>query len=136
LRKRAGAASKAAVQKFPGEIRMASKKLFLLPGDGIGPEAMTEVKKLIAVMNENGAGFETEEGLVGGSAYDAHGQAISEADMEKALAADAVLFGAVGGPKWDDVPYEVRPSAIRRWPRPPRSSRMWSKASTSSSCAS
>ncbi len=91
---------------------MASRKLLLLPGDGIGREAMAEVKKLIAVMNEEfGGGFETEEGLVGGSAYDAHGQAISEADMGKALAADAVLFGAVGGPKWDGVPYEVRPEA-------------------------
>ena len=91
---------------------MASKKLFLLAGDGIGPEAMVEVKKLILVMNHKfGAGFETEEGLVGGCAYDAHGQAISESDMEKALAADAVLFGAVGGPKWDSVPYEVRPEA-------------------------
>src|SRR5690606_32480961 len=47
----------------------------------------------------------------GGAAYDAHGAAISEADMERALAADAVLFGAVGGPKWDSVPYEVRPEA-------------------------
>ncbi len=91
---------------------MASKNLFLLPGDGIGPEAMEEVKKLIAAMNEKlGSDFSTDEGLVGGSAYDAHGQAISEADMEKALAADAVLFGAVGGPKWDGVPYEVRPEA-------------------------
>jgi 3-isopropylmalate dehydrogenase len=91
---------------------MASKKLFLLPGDGIGPEAMAEVKKLIAVMNrEVKAGFETEEGLVGGGAYDAHGKAISEADMAKALAADAVLFGAVGGPKWDGVAYDVRPEA-------------------------
>ncbi|HWK66170.1 MAG TPA: 3-isopropylmalate dehydrogenase [Rhizobiaceae bacterium] len=91
---------------------MASRKLLLLPGDGIGPEAMGEVKKLIAVMNADfGAGFETEEGLVGGAAYDAHGQSISEADMTKALAADAVLFGAVGGPKWDGVPYEVRPEA-------------------------
>ncbi len=91
---------------------MTTKKLFLLPGDGIGPEAMAEVKKLIAVLNERfGAGFETDEGLVGGCAYDAHGQAISEADMQKALAADAVLFGAVGGPKWDAVPYEVRPEA-------------------------
>src|SRR5687768_8410095 len=91
---------------------MASKKLFLLPGDGIGPEAMGEVKKLIAAMNEKfGSGFETEEGLVGGCAYDAHGAAISEADMVKALAADAVLFGAVGGPKWDAVPYEARPEA-------------------------
>jgi len=91
---------------------MATRKLLLLPGDGIGPEAMAEVRKLIAMMNEElGAGFETEEGLVGGSAYDAHGQAISDADMAKAMAADAVLFGAVGGPKWDGVPYEVRPEA-------------------------
>src|ERR671924_1039111 len=91
---------------------MASKKLLLLPGDGIGPEAMAEVKKLIAVMNaELDAGFETEEGLVGGSAYDSHGKAISEEDMGKALGADAVLFGAVGGPKWDKVPYDVRPEA-------------------------
>ena len=64
---------------------MASKKLLLLPGDGIGPEAMGEVKKLIAAMNDRlGSGFSTDEGLVGGSAYDAHGQAISDADMEKA----------------------------------------------------
>ena len=91
---------------------MASRKLLLLPGDGIGPEAMAEVKKLIAMMNaEMGAGFETDEGLVGGCAYDAHGKAISEEDMAKAMAADAVLFGAVGGPKWDGVPYEVRPEA-------------------------
>lgn len=91
---------------------MASKKLLLLAGDGIGPEAMAEVRNLIAAMNENfGSGFETEEGLVGGCAYDAHGAAISEADMNKALAADAVLFGAVGGPKWDAVPYDVRPEA-------------------------
>ncbi|MBA90793.1 MAG: 3-isopropylmalate dehydrogenase [Phyllobacteriaceae bacterium] len=91
---------------------MASRKLLLLTGDGIGPEAMAEVRKLITYMNDElGAGFETEEGLVGGSAYDACGQAISEEDMAKAMAADAVLFGAVGGPKWDGVPYEVRPEA-------------------------
>jgi 3-isopropylmalate dehydrogenase len=91
---------------------MTARNLLLLPGDGIGPEAMAEVRKIIAYMNEDlGAGFTTDEGLVGGSAYDAHGVAISEGDMEKALAADAVLFGAVGGPKWDDVPYEVRPEA-------------------------
>jgi 3-isopropylmalate dehydrogenase len=91
---------------------MTTRSLLLLPGDGIGPEAMAEVRKIIAYMNEAaGAGFVTEEGLVGGSAYDAHGAAISEADMEKAMNADAVLFGAVGGPKWDAVPYEVRPEA-------------------------
>jgi len=89
-----------------------AKKLFLLPGDGIGPEAMAEVVKLIALMNDRlGTGFVTETGLVGGCAYDAHGKAISDADMAKAMAADAVLFGAVGGPKWDKVPYEVRPEA-------------------------
>ncbi len=91
---------------------MTARNLFLLPGDGIGPEAIGEVRKIIAYMNEAmDAGFVTDEGLVGGSAYDAHGAAISEGDMQKALAADAVLFGAVGGPKWDDVPYEVRPEA-------------------------
>ena len=91
---------------------MTVRNLFLLPGDGIGPEAMAEVRKIISWMNEaQSAGFTTDEGLVGGSAYDAHGQAISEADMAKAMSADAVLFGAVGGPKWDDVPYEVRPEA-------------------------
>ncbi len=91
---------------------MASRKLFLLPGDGIGPESMAEVRKLLSWMNDNlNSGFETSEGLVGGCAYDAHGQSISDADMEQAMAADAVLFGAVGGPKWDDVPYDVRPEA-------------------------
>ena len=91
---------------------MASYNLFLLPGDGIGPEVMKEVEAIIAWFNAQGiAKFETDRGLVGGSAYDAHGQAISEADMAKAMASDAVLFGAVGGPKWDKVPYDVRPEA-------------------------
>lgn len=89
-----------------------SKKLFLLPGDGVGPEIMAEVEKLIAHFNAAGlTDFETDSGLVGGCAYDACGEAISDADMEKALAADAVLFGAVGGAKWDPVPYEQRPEA-------------------------
>ena len=91
---------------------MTTRKLFLLPGDGIGPDIMAEVEKLLSWMNENmDTGFVTESGLVGGSAYDAHGAAISDQDMEKAMAADAVLFGAVGGPKWDDVPYQSRPEA-------------------------
>src|SRR6185503_1340822 len=91
---------------------MATHKLLLLPGDGIGPEVMAEVKKLIAWMNGHGMGtFEIEEGLVGGSCYDAHKVSITDATMAKAHAADAVLFGAVGGPKWDAVPYDVRPEA-------------------------
>lgn len=91
---------------------MTTRTLFLLPGDGIGPEAMAEVSKLIDFLNETEAtGFEVSQGLVGGAAYDAHGEAISEDDMTAARAADAVLFGAVGGPKWDGVAYEVRPEA-------------------------
>ena len=91
---------------------MATHKIFLLPGDGIGPEVMTEVEKVAAFMGEAGlASFEFERGLVGGAAYDAHGASISEEHMALAQAADAVLFGAVGGPKWDAVPYDVRPEA-------------------------
>jgi 3-isopropylmalate dehydrogenase len=89
-----------------------TKQLFLLPGDGIGTEIMAEVEKLIAHLNGKGlTDFSTDRGLVGGCAYDAYGEAISETDMVKALAADAVIFGAVGGPKWDKVPYEKRPEA-------------------------
>ena len=91
---------------------MANYNIFLLPGDGIGPEVMTEVEKVAAFMGEAGlAKFEFERGLVGGAAYDAHGKAISEEHMALAQAADAVIFGAVGGPKWDSVPYDVRPEA-------------------------
>jgi 3-isopropylmalate dehydrogenase len=91
---------------------MATQKLLLLPGDGIGPEVMAEVKRLIDWLNTQGlAHFETEQGLVGGSAYDAHKVSITEETMAKAQAADAVIFGAVGGPKWDSVPYEARPEA-------------------------
>src|SRR5215218_155869 len=91
---------------------MPTHKLLLLAGDGIGPEVMAEVKRLVDVMNKKGLGrFETEEGLVGGSAYDAHKVAITDETMAKAQACDAVIFGAVGGPKWDKVPYDVRPEA-------------------------
>ena len=91
---------------------MSSYKIFLLPGDGIGPEVMAEVEKVIGALARSGvAGFEVEKGLVGGCAYDAHGAAISDADVARAAAADAVLLAAVGGPKWDGVAYEVRPEA-------------------------
>jgi 3-isopropylmalate dehydrogenase len=91
---------------------MATHKLLLLPGDGIGSEVMAEVKRLIDWLNAQGiAHFETEQGLVGGSAYDARKVSITDETMAKAKAADAVIFGAVGGPKWDSVPYEARPEA-------------------------
>jgi 3-isopropylmalate dehydrogenase len=91
---------------------MATHKLLILPGDGIGPEVMGEVEKIVGWFSKQGvARFETERGLVGGTAFDAHGEAISNADMALAQAADAVLFGAVGGPKWANVPYSKRPEA-------------------------
>jgi len=91
---------------------MATYNLLLLPGDGIGPEVMAEVKKLMAWMNAHGMGtFRTEDGLVGGACYDAQGVAVTDETVAKAKAADAVIFSAVGGPKWDKVPYEVRPEA-------------------------
>src|SRR5471032_2461078 len=91
---------------------MAIHNLLLLPGDGIGPEVMAQVKRVIDFFNKKGSDkFTTEEALVGGCCYDAHGVAVTDATMEKAKAADAVIFGAVGGPKWDKVPYDVRPEA-------------------------
>jgi 3-isopropylmalate dehydrogenase len=91
---------------------MASYKLLLLPGDGIGPEVMGEVERLIDWVNASGAAsIETETDLVGGSAYDDHGEAISDGTMKTAHEADAVMLGAVGGPKWDGVPYDKRPEA-------------------------
>src|SRR5712692_11006523 len=91
---------------------MTTHKLLLLPGDGIGTEVMAEVKRLIDWLNAQAiAHFETEEGLVGGSAYDASKQSITDDTMAKADAADAVILGAVGGPKWYSVPYEARAEA-------------------------
>src|SRR3569623_3499688 len=102
---------------IPGNQRqdnstMAPHKLLLLPGDGIGPEVMGEEKRLIDWLNAQGiASFETETGLVGGCAYDEDKVAITDATVAKAKAADAIQHGAVGGPKWDGVPFDVRPEA-------------------------
>jgi 3-isopropylmalate dehydrogenase len=91
---------------------MATHKLLLLAGDGIGPEVMAEVKRLLGFYAKRGvADFQTDEGLVGGCCYDAHKVAVTEETMAKAHTADAVIFGAVGGPKWDKVPFEARPEA-------------------------
>jgi 3-isopropylmalate dehydrogenase len=91
---------------------MATHKLLVLPGDGIGPEVMAEVTRLIGWIDAQGiAKFEIENGLVGGAAYDADRLPITDATMAKADAADAIIFGAIGGPKWDGVPYEHRPEA-------------------------
>jgi len=87
----------------------------MLPGDGIGPEVMGEVSRIIEWMNDKlDTGFAVENDLVGGSCYDAHGCAVTDETMAKAQAADAVLLGAVGGPKWDNdksIAREHRPEA-------------------------
>jgi 3-isopropylmalate dehydrogenase len=107
-----GRFSKSRTFHSPRHSIMATHKLLLLPGDGIGTEVMAEVKRVIAWLNKRGvAKFETEDGLVGGASYDADKVAITDATMARAQAADAVIFGAVGGPKWADVPYEARPEA-------------------------
>ena len=91
---------------------MQTHKIFVLPGDGIGPEIMAEAEQAMTLMEQATiAQFEVEKGLVGGAAIDAHGRPISESDLTLAVAADAVLLGAVGGPAWEGVPYENRPEA-------------------------
>lgn len=89
---------------------MSNPSLLILPGDGIGPEVMTEVKKVIDWFAENrDMKFDLTEDLVGGCAYDAHGSPLSDATMAKAQSVDAVLLGAVGGPKYDDLDFSVKP---------------------------
>jgi 3-isopropylmalate dehydrogenase len=88
----------------------ANKRLLVLPGDGIGPEVMREVRRVIEWMDRRRhVSFALEEGLVGGAALEAEGSPCPDATVERALAADAVLFGSVGGPKWDTLPFDKRP---------------------------
>ena len=89
-----------------------NKKLLVLPGDGIGPEVMGQVERVIDWFGDKRAvGFDVERGLVGGAAYDAHGTPLTDETLADAMAADAVLFGSVGGPKYDDVDRDKRPEA-------------------------
>ncbi|MCH8214140.1 MAG: 3-isopropylmalate dehydrogenase [Proteobacteria bacterium] len=88
----------------------ANKRLLILPGDGIGPEVMGEVRRIIDWMEKRRAAtFDVKEGLVGGASYDVHGTPITDETMAQAMEADAVLLGAVGGPKWDDLPFADKP---------------------------
>ncbi|WP_170284163.1 3-isopropylmalate dehydrogenase [Roseospira marina] len=84
---------------------MMSKSVLILPGDGIGPEVMAQVRRLL----DRIGGFSLSEGLVGGAAYDVHGTPLADDTMAQALKADAVLLGAVGGPKWDSLPFADKP---------------------------
>jgi len=91
---------------------MAKHALLLLPGDGIGVEVMAEVERVIAFFNGRGGhSFAIERDEVGGAAIDKYGVPVTDEAMAKAEKSDAVIFGAVGGPKWDKVPYAIRPEA-------------------------
>ena len=84
--------------------------ILVLPGDGIGPEVMRQVYRVVEWFERKRiASFELAEDVVGGAAYDAHGTPLTEKTLKAALAADAVLFGAVGGPKWDSLPFPLKP---------------------------
>jgi 3-isopropylmalate dehydrogenase len=89
---------------------MKSYRIAVLPGDGIGPEIVREAVKVLGVVAERtGVRLDLQEGLVGGAAYDRFGTPLPEEVMQRALASDAVLLGAVGGPKWESLDYSVRP---------------------------
>ncbi|MGI1664168.1 3-isopropylmalate dehydrogenase [Palleronia sp. KMU-117] len=89
---------------------MSNPSLLILPGDGIGPEVMAEVRKVIGwFADHRGLAFDISEDLVGGAAYDVHGVPLSDATMAKAQEVDAVLLGAVGGPKYDNLDFSVKP---------------------------
>ena len=89
---------------------MINKKILSLPGDCIGPEVMAEALKVMDWFSSRGLiNFEIEKGLVGGSSYDEFGTPLTEEVIKLANESDAVLFGSIGGPKWDDVDYDLRP---------------------------
>jgi 3-isopropylmalate dehydrogenase len=91
-------------------IKIEKRKILLLPGDGIGPEVVAEVKKIIEWFNKNKSlDFETEEGLVGGVSYEKHKKPITDEVFYKALESEAIVLGAVGGPKWDNLEFSKRP---------------------------
>tara|TARA_Y100000817_G_scaffold284831_1_gene251665 strand:+ start:90 stop:1196 length:1107 start_codon:yes stop_codon:yes gene_type:complete len=91
-------------------IKIKKRKFLLLPGDGIGPEVIEEVKKIINWFNKNKSlDFEIEEEMIGGASYEKHGTPITDEVFYKALESEAVILGAVGGPKWDNLEFSKRP---------------------------
>ena len=91
-------------------IKIKKRKFLLLPGDGIGPEVVAEVKKIINWFNTNKSlDFEIDEDLAGGASYDKHGTPITDEVFYKALECEAVILGAVGGPKWDNLEFSKKP---------------------------
>lgn len=90
---------------------MVTKQLLLLPGDGIGPEVIAEVRRVIDALRPHGLKLEIETAPFGGASIDQHGVPITDEAVAAAKAADAVLMGAVGGPQWAKVARDKRPEA-------------------------
>ena len=91
-------------------IKVKKRKILLLPGDGIGPEVINEVEKIIKWFNaKKSLDFEIDKDLVGGAAYDKHGTPITDEAFYKSLESEAVILGAVGGPKWDNLEFSKKP---------------------------
>jgi len=91
-------------------IKVKSRKILLLPGDGIGPEVVSEVKKIIEWFNKNKSlDFTIEEDLIGGVSYEKHKKPITDEVFYKALESEVIILGAVGGPKWDNLEFSKRP---------------------------
>ena len=90
---------------------MAAKRICVFPGDGVGPEVVREAVAVLRTLSEVAGSrmFETEEALLGGASYDVHAVPMTPRALKLAKEADAVLLGAVGGPKWDVLPFAVRP---------------------------
>nr|WP_191058512.1 3-isopropylmalate dehydrogenase [Geminicoccus harenae] len=88
---------------------MTTGSILFLPGDGIGPEVMAVVRRVIDFLGSKGLSFELQEDLVGGAALDAHGEPITDSVLAKAQAVDAVMFGAVGVHKYDTNPFHLKP---------------------------
>ena len=87
-----------------------TKKIAVLPGDGIGPEIVAEAVKVLECLRQDfGLNIETEQAPIGGAGYDAAGDPLPEATLQLARQADAVLLGAVGGLKYDSLPRDKRP---------------------------
>ena len=88
----------------------SNRSLLILPGDGIGPEVMGEVRRIVDWFGRRrSVSFSIEEDIVGGASIDAHRTPLTDNAMDKAMRADAVLFGSVGGPKWDNLGFDMRP---------------------------
>ena len=91
-------------------IKVKKRKILLLPGDGIGPEVIGEVRKIINWFNDKKSlDFEIDEDLAGGCSYDKHGTPITDEVFYKALESAVIMLGAVGGPKWDQVEFSKKP---------------------------